>query len=127
MHFDDSSQIQNTPDSPFSEPFPDSVDFYGKTLQGSSSRRFWKVMSEVCQCVTIINFNAGYDLTDQTNISFPVFSGVSVWVWLNSDIARRIRSEWSIRYLSHRVVISPFRISGNLRQVTSSQALRSSP
>ena len=35
MHFDDSSQIQNTPDSPFSEPFPDSTDFHEKTLQGS--------------------------------------------------------------------------------------------
>ena len=56
-------------------------------------------------------------LTNQTNISFPLFSGFSVWVWTNSDIARRIKSEWLIWYLSHRVVISSLRTSGNLRQV----------
>ena len=64
-----------------------------------------------------IHFNSRIYLTHQTNINFPLFSGLSVFFWTNSDIARLIRSEWLIWYLSHRVVISFLRTSGNLRQV----------
>ena len=56
-------------------------------------------------------------LTNQTNINFPLFSGLLVWVWTNSEIARRIKSEWLIWYLSQMLDISFLRTSGNLRQV----------
>ncbi len=36
-HFDDTPQIRNTSESPFSEPSSDSSDFHEKTLQGSPS------------------------------------------------------------------------------------------
>ena len=88
-----------------------------KTLREITSRVFWVVMSEVCPCFTKIHFHSEWYLTHQTNINFPLFSGLSVWVWTNSDIARLIRSEWLIWYLSHKVVISSLRTSGNLRQV----------
>ncbi len=116
-HFDDTPQIQNTSDSPFSEPFPDSSDFHEKTLQGGPSRVFWGVMSEVCPRVTKIHFNSRIYLTYQTNINFPFSCGFSVFFWQNSLIARRIRSEWLIWYLSQMVVISSLRTSGSRRQV----------
>ena len=110
-------RIQNTSDSPFFIPFIESSDFHEKTLQGSPSRVFWDVMSEVCPGDTEIHFNSRTYLTHQTNINFPLFSGLSVFLWMNSLIARRIKSEWLIWYLSHKVVISSLRTSGNLRQV----------
>ena len=56
-------------------------------------------------------------LTNQTNINFPLFSGFSVWVWMNLLIARRIRSDSLIWYVSQMVDISSLRTFGILRQV----------
>ena len=78
-HFDDTPQIQNTSESPFSEPSSDSPDFHEKTLQGGPSRVFWEVMSEVFPGDTKIHFNSRTYLTHQTNIYFPLFSGLSVF------------------------------------------------
>jgi len=50
-------QIQNTSPSPFSEPFSGFSDCHEKTLQGSPSRVFGEVMSEVYPGDTKIHFN----------------------------------------------------------------------
>ena len=93
------------------------IDKPKKTLNLGKNRVFWVVMSVVCPWVTKIHFHSRMYLTNQTNISLPLFLGLSVWIWTNSEIARRIKSEWLILYLSHRVVISSLRTSGNRRQV----------
>ena len=51
-------------------------------------------------------------ITSHTNINFPWSCGFALMVWTNSAIARRIKSEWLIWYLSQMVVISSLRTSG---------------